>query len=312
MNNANTLFTAQDFVLFQMMLKQSLIGAAKVPLIGTLTGLQILVVGLVVYVEYEIIYRVFEFLSGENEYWSPGVMGLTAAIMIIGFHIQVKLYPTNFAARFVNGAVQYLVPLYMLGVGLLVASILDVGSLIEMEQPVTVGNIPEAISSNGIEALFANVTNPLAALTFSLGLGGLAIVNIFVAHHLLSKIWSNIEDLTGRLAQAKQAISDYATIKRTHQQYAACVRERADLLARDDVLTICMEVACAVLVMRDEALRPHREWQTEQRLCEKSPFELQETSNPQEVARLIKPIEAISQNDILKALTPQKLLEKGR
>ncbi|CAA0107135.1 Uncharacterised protein [Halioglobus japonicus] len=311
MNSPDILFTVQDFVRFQMMLKQHLIGAAKAPLIGTITGLQALVLGLVIYVEYEIIYRVFEFLSGDNDYWSPGIMGLTAAIMIIGFHLQAKIYPTNFAARFVNRAVQYLVPLYMLGVGLLVASILDVGSLIQTEPPVRLGKIPDEMTPTGIEAFFTNVTNPLAALTFSLGLGGLAVVNIFVAHHLLNKIWRNIEELTGRLAQAKQAIADYAVIKRTHQQYAACVRELADVLAWDDK-DFCMTVAGAVLLARDEALRPHKEWLAEQRLGEKTPFDLKETASPNEVAKMIKPLEAISQDDILNALTPPKSLENRR
>jgi hypothetical protein len=197
----------------------------------------------------------------------------------------------------------------MIGVGLLIASILDVGSLIETEQPVVFGKIPDVMAPNGIESLFTNVTNPLAALTFSLGLGGLAIVNIFVAHHLLTHIWRNVDELTGRVARAKQAIADYAIIKRTHKQYAEFGLELADLLALEDE-QFCMAVAGAALLERDEALRPHKEWLVEQRLGNKSLFALQESACPQEVAKLIKPIEAISLGDILKALTPPKFLEK--
>lgn len=311
MNRQDALFSAQEFVLFQMMLKEHLIGAAKAPLIGTITGLQVLVLLLVGYVEYEIIYRVFDFLSGDNNYWSPEIMGLTAAIMIIGFHIQAHTHPGNFAVRFVTKTVQYLIPVYMVGVGLLIASILDVGSIIDVQPPVVLGQIPDVVGPHWIDRVFTELTNPLAALAFSLGLGGLAIVNIFVAHHLLGRIWENTEDLTGRVAHAKQALADYAALKRAHHQYAELGRNLTELLIWDDQ-TISMNVAGVALQERDEALRPHKEWLTEQRLGKATLFEAQESTDPQEIARLIKPIEAISLKDILTALTPPHTLENRR
>lgn len=302
------LFSTQELVLFQAKLKQSVLGVAKAPLIGVITGAMVLTLAVVGYIEYEIIFRVFEFLSGENDYWSPSIMGLTAAVMILGFHLLASRNPSNFAVRFVHTSVQFLIPLYLLGIGLLIASILDVGSLIEEDVPIVLGQLPDITDTESMESLFSRITDPLAATAFSLGLGGLAVVNIFVAHVLIERISANVQDLSDRLSVAKQAIKDYAIIKRTHKRFGQCLRERADLdLWNDEVIR--MTVATTVLQERDEALRPHKDALNDQRLDPGSPFMAQESADPAEIARLIKPLEAITLEDVLMALSSPLRLE---
>lgn len=309
MSETNVLFMPTEFVLFQARRKNLMLGAAKAPFIGVMTGLQTVTLAAVAYVEYEIIFRVFEFLSGDDEYWSPEVMGLTAVVMILGFHLMAKRFPGNFAARFVTKTVQFLIPLYMLGIGLLIASIMDVWSLLEELPPVVLGGLPAPSASVGLGTFFEGITDPVAALSFSLGLGGLAIVNIFVAHELLSKISASVADFSGRVAVAKQAFKDYSAIKRAHQRYSACVRELAKLdLWTDDVVRLT--VATTALEERDDALRPHKEWLADHRLGESSPFQLNDTADPAVVSKMIKPLEAISLEDVLQALEPPRRLEK--
>lgn len=311
MDRTEDLFSTQELVQFQAQLKTHVIASATTPLSIAKTVLQMLVLGIVGYVEWEIIYRVFEYLSGENDYWSPEIMGLTAAIMIIGFHLLAYNAPHNFAVRFVNRAVQFLIPLYMVGVGLLIASILDVGSVVETDIPLMIGELPDATQSNGMDGLFSGITDPLAVMAFSLGLGGLAIVNIFVAHHLLILISANIENITGRLSRAKQALQDHSTILRTQKLYAALRDDLADLNIWDD-FTIRMHIASDVLSVIADALLPHKQWLMAQEMAETSPFGPQETTDPKHVAGRIKKIEALSSQDILKALTPPKLLENDQ
>ena len=311
MDRTEDLFSTQELVQFQAQLKTHVIASAKTTFSIIKTVFQILVLGIVVFVEWEIIYRVFDYLSGENDYWSPEIMGLTAAIMIIGFHLMAYNAPHNFAVRFVNRTVQFLIPLYMVGVGLLIASILDVDSMIETNIPSMIGEIPDVTEANWNDGLFSSLTDPLAVIAFSLGLGGLAIVNIFVAHHLITLISDNIEDITGRLSRAKQAIQDHSTILRTQKCYAVLRNDLADLNMLDD-FHIRMHIASEVLSLIAEALLPHKQWLTTQEMGETSPYAPKEKTDPKQVAGRIKKIEAISSKDILKALSAPKLLENNQ
>ncbi len=311
MDKTETLFTTQELIQFQAMLKMHVMASATTPLGIAKTGLQMLVLGIVGFVEWEIIYQVFEYLSSENDYWSPEIMGLTAAIMIIGFHLLVYSAPHNFAVRFVNRAVQFLIPLYMVGVGLLIASILDVGSVIETDMVLMIGAVPDGAESNWFDGLFAKITDPLAVMAFSLGLGGLAIVNIFVAHHLIALITINLEDITGRLSRAKQALQDHGIILRTQKHYAALGNALGALDSSDDSY-IRMQIASDVLSVMADALLPHKQWLMAREMNEPSPFGLQDTTDPKFITSRIKKIEAISSQDILKALTIPKLLETNQ
>ncbi len=307
------LFSIEEMMRFQAVLKGHLEATAKIPLIIFKTILLVTACAIVGYSEWEIIYRVFDYLGGDhNEYWSPALMGFTAATMIIGFHILAKDKPNNLAVRIVERSVIILIPLYLVGIGLLIASILfgdGLGSLIHTEIPVVIGAIPEIIEQGFIDSVFTNVTNPLAVLAFSLGIGGLAIVNIFIAHKLLSIITTNLDDVFGRLSRAKAAIKDHQTILRTQKQFSELNSELKSMLIWDDTY-IRTYIANAVLGVISDALLPHKKWLQDFQYSTEFRFETQnQKADPKQLAKDIAKIEAIRLQDIMNAMNP-KLLEK--
>lgn len=307
------LFTIEEMMRFQAVLKSHLEAIAKIPLILFKTLLGIAALGVVGYSEWEIIYRVFDYLAGDNhEYWSPALMGFTAATMIIGFHILAKDKPGNLAVRIVERSVVILIPLYLAGIGLLIASILfgdGLGSLINTEIPVVIGEIPKIMEQGFIDAIFTNVTNPLAILAFSLGIGGLAIVNIFIAHKLLSSITINLDDIFGRLSRAMAAIKDHKIIMRTQKQFSELNSQLCDLLVWDDTY-IRTYIANDVMNVICEALLPHKKWLQNTQYSTEFRFDTQnQKADPKQLAKDIAKIEAIRLQDIMNAMNP-KLLEK--
>lgn len=313
MNKPDDLFTTEELIQFQIVLKNYVEAVQRVPLIIFTTLLAALAFLSVAYVEWEIVYRVFDYLGGDNnEYWSPTLMGFTAAIMITGFHVLAKDKPHNLAVIFVERSVGILIPIYLVGLGLLIASILfgdGLSAMIEADTPIMIGVIPEVIEQGWIDTFFANVTNPLAVLAFSLGIGGLAIVNIFIAHKLLVMITANVDDLFGRLSRAKAAIKDHQIILHAQKTYAALGSEINDLLIWDDNY-IRMIIANEVMSTISDALLPHKKKLQDTQYSEEFRFETpHQKVDAKQVAKDIAKIEAIRLQDIMSAMNP-KLLEK--
>ena len=316
MNNPEELFSSEEMMRFEAVLKRHIEAAAKAPLLILMTLLAGLALAVVGYSEFEIVYRVFDYLAGENnEYWSPTLMGFTAATMIIGFHILAKVKPHNLAVRIVDRSVEILIPTYLIGMGFLIACILfadGLGSMIQIEMPAMIGSLPEAIEQGWVDAFFAHVTNPLAVLAFSLGIGGLAIVNIFIAHKLLTTIAININDIFGRLSRARAAIKDHQAILIAKQEYSAINSEINDLLIWDDnyIRTIIVNEVMSVI---SDALLPHKKWLQDFQYSSDSRFveESHRKIDPKQVAKDIAKIEAIRPQDIMNAMNP-KFLEKGK
>ncbi|HNP51844.1 MAG TPA: hypothetical protein PKJ85_08625 [Nitrosomonas nitrosa] len=313
MSKSDELFSVEELMRFQAVCKSHVDAAAKAPLVICTTVLVGLVLAVVVYIEWEIVYRVFDYLAGDtNEYWSPTLMGLTAAIMIIGFHLLLKTKADNWAVKIVEKSVEFLIPLYLCGIGLLIAAILfadGLNSMVEIEMPVVIGAIPEAIEQGWVEIFFDHVTNPMAVLAFSIGIGGLAIVNIFVAHKLLTIIITNLEDVFDRISRAKTAINDHKVILRTQKEYSELGSELGDLLIWDDhyIRTI---IANEVISVISDALLPHKKWLQDSQYSADFRFETHhQKADPKQIAKDIAKIEAIRHQDILNAMNP-KLLEK--
>jgi hypothetical protein len=315
MHKPDELFSSEEMMRFEAVLKRHIEVAAKVPLLILMTLLAGLALAVVGYSEYEIVYRVFDYLAGDNsEYWSPTLMGFTAATMIIGFHILAKAKPQNLAVRIVDRSVEILIPTYLIGMGFLIACILfadGLGSMIQIEMPAMIGSLPEAIEQGWVDAIFAHVTNPLAVLAFSLGIGGLAIVNIFIAHKLLTTIAININDIFGRLSRARAAIKDHQAILKAQKEYSALNYEINDLHIMDDnyIRTIITnEVISAI----SDALLPHKKWLQDSQYSTEFRFEDSHRKvDPKQVAKDIAKIEAIRPQDIMNAMNP-KILEKGK
>ena len=66
MNNPEELFSSEEMMRFEAVLKRHIEAAAKAPLLILMTLLAGLALAVVGYSEFEIVYRVFDYLAGEN------------------------------------------------------------------------------------------------------------------------------------------------------------------------------------------------------------------------------------------------------
>lgn len=312
MTQSNDLFTPGEQMQHQALVKYALMDTAKVPLMMFYCALQVLALVAVTVIEWEIIYEVFVYLSGDGEgYWTPELMGCSAAIMIIGFHLLAKHHPQNIAVQIVEGAVQLLIPVYLIGIGVLIAAIIyadGISGMVSSLPELTLGGLPERAEASWVEVFFSDIANPGSALIFSLGIGGLAIINIFVAHRLLSLITQNFSDISGRITRSKQALKDHALIKKAQKNYAALSIQLEELESRNDAYIRAM-IANDTIAAIGEALHPHKVWLSKQNLDKSSRFEEQERTDISKISKEVSRIEAISLADVLAALTP-KCLEK--
>jgi hypothetical protein len=296
----DTLFSDAMRRCFSARLKEVVVDSANIPFIIAISCFQVLVLCAVGILEWEIIYRVFAYLTEDNDYWLPEVMAITAMVMIASFHILGVTQPHNIAVRFVNRTVGLLIPLYMVGVGLLIASILDVGSIIQTDLPLPQpGELPPPIEASWIERVFSEVTTPLAALVFSLGLGGLAIVNIFVAHYLITQIKTAIQKVSGQLATAKQAIADHRFIVRCQKDYAA-LQQQLDALESLDDASLRLSITAEVLSLIAGTLWQHKQFLSTQEVNGTSEFVPASTTNANHIAKVIEQIEEIDRAEIIK------------
>ncbi len=311
------LFSPQELMEFQATVKRLLLATAKAPLIiflGAVQAVLLLTVGLV---EWEIVYQVFDYLAGETAtgesagYWEPGLMALSALSVIAGFHLLAKVKPNNLAMRIVESAVQVLIVLYLIGIGFLVAAILytdGLGEMVQVPDAWSLGTLAESVEQSWLDSVFEQVANPMAVLVLALGLGGLAVINIFVAHRLLVLLTANLTDLVGRVSRLRAALKDHAVIRRTQRDYARLGVELDALDARDDT-QLRLAIASRVIAVIADALLPHRKWLSERAHASQSRFEADDPADPKQLAKDIARIEAISLEDVLKALSP-KCLEK--
>lgn len=315
MDQTEPLFTQQELLRFQFLRGRHLRNTAKLPLNVGFTLLCALTLVFVGFVEWELIYQVFDYLIGDMEdSWSPALMACTGLIMVIGFHLLAKDRPTNPASLFVRAAVAILIPVYLLGTGLLTAAVIygdGLASMVAPDAQVVIGQIREAVDNGMIDTFFAHVTNPLAVITFSLGIGSLAIINIFVAHKLLGLVISNVDEMFTKTARAREAMHDFKLIQRAQKDFLDAELAEMELYLRDDNY-IRLSIAGTVLNEISAALLPHRKWLKENEYgSPSSQFEVAEPADPKKVARDVAKIAAISQKDIMNALKPNLLEVKS-
>lgn len=309
MIEAKIIFTPHENMQFAAIRNQLMRAAAPVPMNSLFHALLALVLGVVGYVEYELIYEVFEYLSGDSEYYSPGIMALASMIMVVGFHVLAALNPNSFAARAINAIVGYVIPVYLLGVGLLLACVMfadGLGEIVAPEIPIVIGELTTAVQEKGfVDSVFQYLADPLSVLLFSLGMGGLAIVNLFVANALLERLISGVRESYARLTDAKAAQVKYRTIQRTQKDFGSNLVALADNHRKDDDAAICEQIAVHALNVIDDALQPHRDYYKKHSYAKQTEFS-GEMGGPdlKQMAKDIAAIDRISVADIEAVLKP--------
>lgn len=309
MIESTQLFTPEEILRFQIKLKKVLSAASAAPLlivVSTLFGVALLGLG---YIEFEIVFRIFDYLDGGNDYWSPNVMGLTSAIMIVGYHVMAEKHPRNPSVLFVEFVVKILIPCYLAGAGLYIACMLfpELMAIGETSFTPMIGEIPDLDGSQSwLDWVFSSVTNPFAVAAFALGIGGLAIVNIFVAHFLLKHITRNIAAVVSCTQAARNAMSDYREIKRAQRDYTQVGLDIGDLALKNESY-LTREIASEVLSVIADALMPHKIWLKEHDYKKVKSFEPETPVDPKQVAKDVANIESISEEQIINAISPKYL-----
>ncbi len=266
-----------------------------------------LLFALVATIEFELLYRTFQAISGrDNEYWSPVLMACTGLIMLIAFHLLAKASESNPAVSLVKRLTPYQIGLYLVGLGLLVAGViyLDAGSiLLESTSNIVIGALPSAEpETHWLTALFEDITNPLALVIFSFGIGGLAMVNLFVAHGLLQGIKAGFAKIKDVKPEADRLSAERKTVE------TSCTRHRElqhDLNAINlwSHPRLLQEASVQLAGLIQDAAAKHRRY-IKHRDLQPPPglISLPDPVDPKLVERELKKLEALDLKSILKTL----------
>jgi hypothetical protein len=306
------LFSASELLRFTAIARQHEAAAAQAPLLLVFAFVSLAGVCGVVVLEWEIVFRVFAYLNGDGaSYWSPELMASGAAVIVVGFHLLARLHPRSIAVRLLNASVPVLIPAYLLGTGLLIAGILYADGLGEMAAPqaLPVFGLPsEPPAHDGgswLKEAFERFATPLGVLIFAIGIGGLSICNVYVAHRLLSLSEEGALKARIRMRRASDARKAMRAIKLAQQRHAELRDQLAALDARWDAPGIHQALTCEVASVIAQNLQPWKAWLAERVLQPEARFTLKEGLDPKAVAAQVARIEAISPADIRRALEPQ-------
>lgn len=258
--------------------------------------------------EWEIVYRVFSYLSGGDESrWSPKLMAASSGTVIAAFHILARARPEHALVRLVDSAVGLLIPCYLAGVGLVLAAMLYADGLSELvtaEATSLFADPNAAPTDRWLERLFSGAVSPMAALVFALGIGGIAMCNIFVAHHQLTMGERMLREAGQRLRRARLAKRDLATVLDLQRRYAAKVAELDAIDRRWSEEAIQHGLVNDVLAVIAANLVPHKKWLAERSLTTPDRFAQGDAINASDVAARIAALDAITPDDVLAALKP--------
>ncbi len=277
-----------------------------IPLMVWVTALAI-IQSFVGYVEYELVYQIFDFVSGEEGYYSTSIMACTGILMIAGFHIGSTHYPNSFAIRFINTAAMIFIVFYGLGLGLLLMAMLYVDGLAELVES-ALGALfspqEQEESMNWLDTVFQDYANPIAVLIFSVAVGGLTIVNMSISHSLLTAIKNSAKSAFERRAHARDAKRHYKTILRCQADYQDITQQR-NALEQLHNNALASEIATEAMTTIRGELASHKAVLKQFEFSEEpSRFVWPETTppDPKVLSKSIQAIERITIKDIFKVL----------
>jgi hypothetical protein len=256
--------------------------------------------------EYELMYRLFEYLGGEDSaFWTSGIMGFSSFIVVLGFHFLAESHPHHSAITFINRAVELLMPIFLLGIGAVLAVLIFNSGLRELltaheDIVFAFDTVEEAVNKQDwLTALMSHVTTPMAALSFSLGLGSLAILNVFIAHRSLTTIKKGVTEYVERRSTFKLVSLEYAIILAAEKAYIEKRVERDAQRAIVDDEVIRVEMSSEILAVIHDQLQPAKLWLNDQTM-KTTPlsFTPNPTLNVKQIATAVKAISAITLDDI--------------
>lgn len=305
--NASFVFSPAIAAQLEGFAQQSRKAAMMIPLfVLSIVGNGIVTVFVMAF-EYEILYRIFHYLAGdESEYWTPAIMGLSSFILVIAIHYLAEKNKDNQSFAFISKAAGRLMIVYLFGIGLLLSVLLYLtgGDIFSGEILRPYGD--DGASVGWMDRVTRYITMPVTGLVFSLGVGGLAIVSAFVADSAISKVKHAHYEITLRRQNWAMDKQDLATYRDAEHAYDAIAQERQANTPKDDD-TLSHEVVTDTLLTITEALEPSLVTINNHALQHQAPDVLPRTAlNIEQLQKAVKPLQAITTQTLLNALKSTK------
>lgn len=264
--------------------------------------------------EYELLYQTFEAIAGEeNEYWSPGLMAMTGAIMVTAFHLLATKSSDNPALRLIRRLTPWLIGLYLIGLGLLTAGVISLdasGVLLQEPTSIVIGGLPTTEpETHWLSALFENVTNPLALVLFSFGIGGVAIVNLFVAHGLIEGLEKTLQKIHHVKPEAARLSAEMKAFEKCEAQFRGLQNDLNDIHLWSPQRAK-YETSLLLSGVISEATAKHKRYLKSRDLePAPGPLILSDPVDPKLIERDLKKIEALDLKAITKILNTYTINE---
>jgi hypothetical protein len=305
--NASFVFSPAIAAQLESFAQQSRKAAMMIPLFCLSIVGNGLVTAFVMAFEYEILYRIFHYLAGDDsEYWTPAIMGLSAFILVIAIHYMAETNKDNPSFAFIRKAVGRLTIVYLFGIGLLLSLLLYLtgGDIFN-------GEILSAYSEDGtafnwMDGITRYITMPVTGALFSLGVGGLAIVSAFVAHSAMDKVKTALNEITVRRNNWAMDKRDLGAYRDAESVYDVIAQERQTHTPKDDD-TLANEVVADALFNINEALEPSLISLNDHLMQQQAPDELPRSAlNIEQLQKAVKPLQTITTQTLLSALKSTK------
>lgn len=307
--SSTILFNVAETMMIHGALAELRRGARGTALCITLAVLAALFLLGIAFVDWEIYFRIFQYMTEGGDYWSPHLMACTPAIMLIGYHLLATRSPRHPVVRLVGALASGFVLAFVLGGGVYIAAMLydeaGVPGQLALALP-SLGGIPPDSEAGGswLDGLMANVTSPLGALAMSLGIGGLSVVSVWAGHWLITIIEHNLrQSLTAR-RNLREGLGYWRECQQAQTRFAELTAQYERMrLCSDEQLLI--QIAGLTLKTIGTHALPHEQRLQEMRFA--VPRTALDHDQSEEITRgekALKPIRAIGLDEVLKALTP--------
>ncbi|MFK4753129.1 hypothetical protein [Oceanobacter antarcticus] len=262
---------------------------------------------LVIAFEAKIVYATFDMTFGSSDsVWKPWIMAFASLILVLAVHFIGHKNAQHPVIRFVNRAAAILIPVYLLGIGVLIVVTLYNNGLGEMLMSASTEMSLEAMLNpepdSALDEVMTTTLTPLAGILFSVGIGSLAIVSVFVAHFALSKVEILAEKYLRISQAAKLDNRDMQAYQQAYADYDA-LQEHIDNLITQDDEEIREALADEVLISIQDGLAPTVQLINQSKYQQRPEGLLPPNQiNVTALERAIKPIQSIKRKDILKHL----------
>lgn len=303
----NTIFNQPVQATLETLRQPSLAEAQQLPSIKLALVTCALIAVAVVAFEAKIIYATFEMtFGGSDTIWKPWIMAFASFILVLAVHFIGHKNIDHPVIQFVNRAAAILIPVYLIGIGVLIVVTLYNGGLGEMVMSSSADYSLEAmlnpVPESQLDQVMKNTLTPLAGILFSVGIGSLAIVSVFVAHFSLSKV----EMLVKKYARISQAADldnrDIQAYQEAGAEYEALQAQIDNLIIQDEE-AIREALADEVLISINEGLAPTIKLINQSKYQQRPEGLLPPNQiNVSALEKAIKPIQAITRQHVLKHL----------